>query len=194
MNPLNQLNPITERVFRLIEMFSVSLWLNDSQMEVIVKKSTKRKKTIQAKMKNGVMEVAAPADVTEKHLAEVIENFRRRFAKREKERNLNEQGQLLQRARKLNLKYFNGRLEFTTIRYSMAQSRSFGLCYPKRGAIHINGCLSKMPQWVEDYVIVHELAHLVHINHSKEFWELVHRYPKTERAIGYLMAKGIEEV
>lgn len=162
-------------------------------MEVIVKKSKKRKKTIQARMRDGIMEIAVPADITEKRLAVVIENFQRRFARRKRERALNEQGQLLQRARKLNRKYFNGELEFTTVKYSTAQSRSFGLCYPKRGTIRINGCLSKMPQWVEDYVIVHELAHLVHINHSKEFWELVQRYPKTERAIGYLMAKGIEE-
>jgi predicted metal-dependent hydrolase len=47
-----------------------------------------------------------------------------------------------------------------------------------------------MPSWVLDYVIVHELAHLEVFGHDAEFWSIVHRYPKAERAIGFLMAKS----
>jgi predicted metal-dependent hydrolase len=50
-----------------------------------------------------------------------------------------------------------------------------------------------MPRWVLDYVVVHELAHLVTPGHGPAFNALVDRYPKAERARGYLIAKGTEE-
>lgn len=161
--------------------------------KVVVKRSAARKKTIQARLKDGVMEILAPVNVSEKRLNEAIENFKRRFEKREKEKTLNRESNLTQRAQRLNQEYFGGKLDFKYIKYSVNQSRGFGICYPRSRTIHINARLKEMPQWVEDYVIVHELAHLIYPNHSKDFWKLVRQYPKTERASGYLMAKGLEE-
>ena len=44
--------------------------------------------------------------------------------------------------------------------------------------------------WVLDYVIVHELAHLREAGHGPRFQALVDRYPRAERARGFLIAKS----
>jgi predicted metal-dependent hydrolase len=45
-----------------------------------------------------------------------------------------------------------------------------------RGELSFNYLLMMLPAHVIDYVIVHELCHLQHLNHSKEFWQLVGKY------------------
>jgi predicted metal-dependent hydrolase len=43
-----------------------------------------------------------------------------------------------------------------------------------------------MPECVVDYVLVHELAHLLEPGHDAAFWAWVDRFPRAERAKGYL--------
>lgn len=62
----------------------------------------------------------------------------------------------------------------------------WGSCTPSTGAIRLSTRLAAFPDWVVDYVIVHELAHLLEPGHDKRFWAWVDRYPKAERAKGYL--------
>lgn len=54
--------------------------------------------------------------------------------------------------------------------------RQLGCCYAKMGKIRLSLRLSLMPKDCIDSVIIHELAHLKHHNHSKEFWEFVRRF------------------
>ena len=43
-----------------------------------------------------------------------------------------------------------------------------------------------MPAYVIDYVLLHELAHLLVPGHGPAFWALLESYPRTERARGFL--------
>lgn len=51
----------------------------------------------------------------------------------------------------------------------------WGNCHQNH-RITLNQALIQTPDWVSDYVMIHECAHLVHFNHSKDFWDLVAKY------------------
>jgi predicted metal-dependent hydrolase len=72
------------------------------------------------------------------------------------------------------------------VRWSAIQQSRWGSCTPTDRSIRISDRLRGVPQWVLDYVLVHELAHLLIIDHRPEFWALVQRYPRSERARGFL--------
>jgi predicted metal-dependent hydrolase len=94
---------------------------------------------------------------------------------------------LERRARELNRLYFGGRLTWSSIAFAEQQSR-WGSCTFTAGVIRISSRAASLPQFVLDYLLVHELAHLEIAGHGRRFWEIVNRYPRTERARGYLMA------
>jgi predicted metal-dependent hydrolase len=70
------------------------------------------------------------------------------------------------------------------------QNRRWGSCTPADRTIRLSGRLRGMPEFVVDYVLVHELAHLLEPSHNARFWSLVHAYPRAERALGFL--EGVE--
>lgn len=162
-------------------------------MEIRVIRSKKRRKTVQAREVDGALEILAPARMSDKELAPYIVNLKERIQRRGKKSELDDAA-LEKRAHRLNKRYFNDRINWESIRWVTNQTKRHGSCTPRRGTIRISHRIAGMPLFVQDYVIVHELAHLVEPNHSKNFWDLVYRYPRTERARGYLLAVGMEEM
>src|ERR1700754_3128339 len=73
-----------------------------------------------------------------------------------------------------------------SVRWVTNQNGRWGSCTPADRSIRVSHRIQEMPDWVIDYVLLHELAHLVVPNHTARFWALVGRSPKTERARGYL--------
>ncbi len=161
-------------------------------MKVEVIRSDRRTKTISARMEGDEMVVRAPTGIPEQELNEAIAKLQERILRQRDRRSLSD-ADLEHRAQILNRQYFGGRLRWHSIRWVSNQDKRYGSCTTQQGTIRISHRIATMPQWVQDYVIVHELAHLVEGNHGPHFWKLVNHYPRTERARGYLMALGLEE-
>ena len=156
------------------------------RMEVEVVRSTKRRKSVSASIVDGRIVVRMPQWMTKAQEAEYVESLR---AKLERQHNATTTD-LTERAAALARRY---RLPApTSIRWVSNQRSRWGSCSPETGDIRITDRIASFPGWVVDAVIVHELAHLVEANHGRRFHELANRYPKQERAHGYLLAMHLQ--
>jgi predicted metal-dependent hydrolase len=90
------------------------------------------------------------------------------------------------RAAQLSLRYLDGRARPSSVRWVATMRTRWASCTPADATIRLSERLQQMPGWVQDYVLVHELAHLLVPGHGPRFWALLERYPRTERARGYL--------
>ncbi|GAJ09781.1 unnamed protein product, partial [marine sediment metagenome] len=165
---------------------------NIYSMEIKIIHSKNRKKTVSARLIDGIMHINAPSGMPQDSLEKMIENFKKQFEKRRIKKELNAKKDLKDTAQKLNQQYFEGKIKIESITYVTNQNRLFGSCHHRNKTIRLSHRLAEMPEWVRDYVIVHEMAHILEPNHGKAFWALVSRYPLSERARGFLMAKGFQ--
>ncbi|AXT86724.1 metal-dependent hydrolase [Aeromicrobium sp. A1-2] len=94
--------------------------------------------------------------------------------------------ELLDRAAELSRVWLEGRAVPLSVRWVSNQNTRWGSCSSGDRSIRLSDRLKGMPEWVVDYVLLHELAHLIEPNHSKRFWKLVEAYPHTAKAKGFL--------
>jgi len=160
---------------------------NGSAPLVRVIRSQRRKRTVSARYVDGVLEVSVPAWMSKAEQDKWVTQMRGRFSKA----NRRDDTDLSARARSLSRTY---RLPVAgSVRWVGDMRTRWGSCTIDTGAIRVSDRLRSSPTWVLDYVLVHELAHLVHADHSPQFWAVVQRFPRAERAIGYLMGTGLRE-
>lgn len=152
---------------------------------VDIRRSKRRKRTVSAYRDGERVVVLMPDRLTAAEEARWVETMLRRL-ERQRSRSRVSDEKLLARARELACRHLPEAPEPVSVRWVGNQNRRWGSCTPGDRSIRLSTRLQTMPQWVVDYVIVHELAHLLEPSHSARFWKLVHRYPKSERAEGYL--------
>jgi len=164
-----------------------------SGLVVELVRSIRRRRTISARLEGNRLIVQVPAGLSPAEERAWAEKLGSRILATRRRRELNHDGDLAARVQELNERYFEGRLQVADVRYVTNQQHRFGSCTPSQGTIRISDRVAKLPPWVRDAVLVHELAHLAEANHSRRFWQLANRYPLMERARGYLMALGLDD-
>ena len=90
------------------------------------------------------------------------------------------------RAHDLSRRYLGAAAVPESVRWVTNQQARWGSCTPAKASIRVSHRLRGAPGWVLDYVLIHELAHLLVATHDEHFWRLVAGYPQAERAKGFL--------
>ena len=159
------------------------------ERRVEVVRSARRRQTISAEERNGVVRVLMPAGMTEEEESHWVSEMLSRLDRR-RDRVPRSDETLAARASALARRY---RLpEPASIRWAANQNSRWGSCTIDDRSVRLSTALVDYPAWVVDYVIVHELAHLIEAGHGPRFWEIVRRYPRAERARGFLIAKELD--
>lgn len=153
--------------------------------DVEVRRSPRRRRTVSAYREGNKTVVLVPARFSRAEEQQWVARMLERLAAREQRRRPTDVG-LLARAQTLSARYLDGAAVPASVRWVDNQHGRWGSCTPADGSIRLSRRLLGMPGWVLDYVMVHELAHLIVPDHGHRFWELVAGYPRTERARGYL--------
>jgi predicted metal-dependent hydrolase len=154
--------------------------------EVEVRRSKRRRRTVSAYRDGDRVVVMIPASLSRQEEAEWVETMLARLERSEKRRRPSD-ADLRRRARELSDRYLGGLAVPESVRWVDNQSARWGSCTPGERTIRLSARLQGMPGWVVDYVLVHELAHLLEPGHDERFWAWVDRYPQAERAKGYLI-------
>ncbi len=82
------------------------------------------------------------------------------------------QTEISQRVEEMNARTFRQPVRSINLKYNHS---NWGSC-SRSGNVNLSTRLLFAPRQVQDYVILHELAHLIEMNHSDRFWELVERF------------------
>ncbi len=153
--------------------------------EVEVRRSARRTRTVSAYRKDGKVIVMIPARFTRAEESEWVDTMLQKL-EGTAARGRRTDDQLMKRARELSREYLHGRAEPSSVRWVDNMTTRWGSCTTGESTIRLSDRLQAMPVWVVDYVLLHELAHLLEPGHNQRFWHWVDKFPRAERAKGYL--------
>ena len=152
---------------------------------VEVRRSRRRRRTVSAYREGDRIVVLIPATMSKRDEATWVADMVARIERQERRKHRSDDD-LVARATRLNDLYLGGLAVPVSVRWVSNQSARWGSCTPGDRTIRLSDRLQQMPGWVVDYVLVHELAHLLEAGHTPDFWAWVDRFPRAEKAKGYL--------
>ncbi|WP_051080213.1 M48 family metallopeptidase [Demetria terragena] len=154
---------------------------------VEIRRSARRKRTVSARMEQGRIIVMVPARLSQREEAKLVKEM---VAKVQSQQRRTQRGVsdevLLTRASQLSRRYLEGRAQPTVVRWVTNQRNRWGSCTPTTGHIRLSARLQTMPRYVIDYVLLHELVHLLVPDHGPRFHALMEAYPDLVRARAFL--------
>jgi predicted metal-dependent hydrolase len=156
---------------------------------VEVRRSDRRRRMVSARREGDTVIVFIPGWMSDSEESRWVDEMVRRLERSEaKRRSPARAGNdaLHRRSVELARRFLEGRAEPTSVRWVPPMRTRWASCTPADGTIRISERLRDVPGWVVDYVLIHELTHLLEPGHDARFWAWVHRYPRAERAMGYL--------
>ncbi|WP_016696986.1 YgjP-like metallopeptidase domain-containing protein [Actinoalloteichus spitiensis] len=156
---------------------------------VEVRRSARRRRTVTAYREGDRVVVLVPARLSaadEQHWVREMLRRLERGESRRRSRAPKSDASLAERAADLAERHLPECPAPASVRWVRPMRTRWASCTPAEGTIRVSERLRDMPTWVLDYVLVHELAHLLVPGHGEDFWRLVHRYPRAERAMGFL--------
>ncbi len=163
----------------------------DGVPKVEVRRSSRRRRTVTAYRERDTIVVLLPARMSAREERDWVDQMVRKVLAREA-RAAGPRGdrELRERATALATAYLAPVLGEpplpAAVTWVTNQQHRWGSCTPSTRTIRLSDRLRRLPGWVVDYVLLHELVHLVEPSHSARFWSLVGGYPEADRARGYL--------
>jgi predicted metal-dependent hydrolase len=157
----------------------------DEQPLVEVVRSARRRRTVSAYRDGERTIVLIPARMSKAEENRWVTEMLARLA-RQDGRAKRSDADLMARAKDLSRRFLGGRAAPASVRWVDNQRSRWGSCTPSERSIRLSRRLEGMPAYVVDYVLLHELAHLLVPGHGAPFWAELAAYPHLERARGYL--------
>lgn len=157
-------------------------------LPVEVKRSARRKRTVSADIRDGVIRVLIPGHFSKSQERQWVD----RMVERMSTKYLDASGHggtpedLAGRAEHLARTYLEGRGVPSSIGWVTNQNTRWASATPAQRSIRLSHKLKGMPTWVVDYVILHEMSHLIEPSHNATFWALLDVYPHTATAKAFL--------
>jgi hypothetical protein len=162
----------------------------DTPPEVEVRISKRRKKTSEAKWVAGRIVVSVPAHLNAESRQKTVDWLVERLLTRHQLQSGLTDDDLLARAIELSDRYLVG-AHPVSVRWVTNQTARWGSCSYYSGHIRLSHRLRVVPEWVLDSVLVHEVAHLTHADHSPAFHKLAGAYPRHKEAGIFLAGYGL---